>query len=68
MTLAVRFGLEETRVLEHSLLAQAYKCQGVNNIQTSTLAISKGGNLDINRLKQDDIISHVRILLSFLKI
>ena len=44
MTLAVRFGLEETRVLEHSLLAQAYKCQGVNNIQTLTLAITKGHN------------------------
>ena len=29
MTLALRFGLEEARVLEHSLPAQAYKRQGV---------------------------------------
>ena len=49
MTLAVRFGLEETRVLEHSLLAQAYKCQGVNNIQTLTLAITKGAQSGIRQ-------------------
>ena len=50
MTLAVRFGLEETRVLEQSLPAQAYKRQGVNNIQTLTLAtITKGAQSGIRQ-------------------
>ena len=49
MTLALRFGLEETSVLEHTLPAQAYKRQGVNNIQTLALAISKGAQSGIRQ-------------------
>ena len=49
MTLALRFGLEETRVLEHTLPAQAYKRQGVNNIQTLALEITKGAQSGIRQ-------------------
>ena len=49
MTLALRFGLEETRVLEQSLPAQAYKRQGVNNTQTLALAITKGAQSGIRQ-------------------